>query len=349
MGMLGLDDEDKIIGFRKRISRLKRKAQERVKPTSCILCGKNVTSFCNSHSVPRMILRRIAEDGKVLYSNASVDLELMDKEGGLNNTGTFYLICQDCDNHYFADYEDPSRITERPDDLLLAQIALKSTLLELYRRMVEIELFNMIARDTGRVENYDVYERIKTQDIKDYKDDIALYKSIIDNKTKGGFQVLLWEKLPYVVPIASQALVVLMYDLEGNLINDVFDDSLSHSIDNANICVFPTDNESIVLFFYHKKAKAYRKFRHQFNTCSLDTKLRFINWALFEYTENIFFSRRVREIVESDKNLQAVTQQIYGNPNFGVISGRLPLNDNANVGIYDIPNFLSSAYSLEND
>jgi len=80
------------IEVRRQTNAMLRKAQSDSKPDSCILCGKRVTSFCNSHSVPQMVLRSITDNGKVLQSNMLVGVEMLDIEKGVNNSGTFHYI-----------------------------------------------------------------------------------------------------------------------------------------------------------------------------------------------------------------------------------------------------------------
>lgn len=35
------------------------------------------------------------------------DLEVLDLNKVVNNSGTFHIICNNCDNKYFKDYENP--------------------------------------------------------------------------------------------------------------------------------------------------------------------------------------------------------------------------------------------------
>lgn len=51
------------VDVRKRINKMLSTARRNAKPTVCVLCGKTVTSFCNSHSVPQMALKPIADNG----------------------------------------------------------------------------------------------------------------------------------------------------------------------------------------------------------------------------------------------------------------------------------------------
>ena len=52
------------IGIYKEISKIKKEANKYTKGTNCALCGKSCTSFCNSHTIPRFVIKNIAENGK---------------------------------------------------------------------------------------------------------------------------------------------------------------------------------------------------------------------------------------------------------------------------------------------
>jgi hypothetical protein len=94
-----------IVEIRKKTSKLLSKARNAAKPDKCILCGKPQTSFCNSHSVPQLALRNITSDGKLLHASALIGIEVVDNEKGVNNSGTFHFICNECDGTFFQDYE----------------------------------------------------------------------------------------------------------------------------------------------------------------------------------------------------------------------------------------------------
>lgn len=78
MGLLDLPKACDIVQIRKQLTLFLRKAQEKAKPTTCILCGKQITSFCNSHSVPQLVLRKIAYNGMITQSNFLVGIEPID-------------------------------------------------------------------------------------------------------------------------------------------------------------------------------------------------------------------------------------------------------------------------------
>lgn len=134
-----------LIDVKKEFGRFMRSIQNDSKPDKCILCGQPKTSFCNSHSVPRMCLKNIAVDGKVFQANELVGVDIIDVEKGINNSGTFHFICNECDSKVFQDYENPDVWTENPPtDRVLAQIALKDVLLMLSKRNMETLLWQRV-------------------------------------------------------------------------------------------------------------------------------------------------------------------------------------------------------------
>lgn len=81
---------------RKKLNDYRRRAMREAKPSHCILCGREKTSFCNSRSVPQLVLRRIADKGEVLQANSLIGFELMDIDDGINSAGVFHIICDEC-------------------------------------------------------------------------------------------------------------------------------------------------------------------------------------------------------------------------------------------------------------
>ena len=92
-----------IIEVRKKVNKMLSEARKKAKPPKCILCGKEQSSFCNSHSVPQMCLRPIADRGKVSHASLEMgfDIGVVDLDGGVNKSGTFNYICRECDAKFF--------------------------------------------------------------------------------------------------------------------------------------------------------------------------------------------------------------------------------------------------------
>ena len=74
---------------KKEIARIYKKVRELSKPSSCLICGKSQTSFCNSHLIPQMVLKSIAINGKLLQASILMDIEDIDIEKGFKIFGKF--------------------------------------------------------------------------------------------------------------------------------------------------------------------------------------------------------------------------------------------------------------------
>ena len=196
-------------------------------------------------------------------------------------------------------------------------------------------------------ENPDDALTVKRLDQQEYESELMLHKAIADNNETGCYQILFWENLPYKVPIAMQSAIALTKDMEGNQINVIFDFRESTRMQYLHLCVFPLEQESIVLAFYHRRDRLYRHLRHQVNSSSKDRVLRFFNYVIFAYTENYFISKQIQPEIETNASLQTLSQENSGFPSMGVLGadnmfgiGYKPISES------EIPNFLSSAWAI---
>lgn len=157
---LGLDEQERKNYFRKKItynqqmSKIQAKARQEAKLNYCYYCQKEVSSFCNSHSVPQFCLRRIATNGKVYYANTMIGIPFMHSEQGVKEAGTFQLICRDCDSKIFQQYEDPAAYQSKPTGQMLAQIAMKDYLQMIYKRLHEEALYRLMGTELGAPTNF---------------------------------------------------------------------------------------------------------------------------------------------------------------------------------------------------
>ena len=139
-----------------------------------------------------MALRSIAENGIVIHASAAlgVDERIIDIENGVNKSGTFNYICNDCDNTFFQDYENPDNIVQPPTDKILAEIAVKNMLLQLSKRAVERKLIEIQQRDYNAFDNPEVGMNVKNLDFAEFEKEVIFHKSIVENNEFGGYQIV---------------------------------------------------------------------------------------------------------------------------------------------------------------
>ena len=85
---------------KKFMSRLVKSSKQKAKLKVCPLCGKEQTSFCNSHSIPQFVLNNIAVNGKLLQFAAlaaykpMIEENLVDIEKGIKIPVHFNLFVE---------------------------------------------------------------------------------------------------------------------------------------------------------------------------------------------------------------------------------------------------------------
>ena len=70
-------------------------------------------------------------------------------------------------------------------------------------------------QDFNAFENLEEGMNIKKMDYSEYESEMLFHKNIADNNVSGGYQILFWKVLPYVVPIAMQSAIAVTEDMEG--------------------------------------------------------------------------------------------------------------------------------------
>ena len=292
-------------------------AKKRACPEKCVLCKKKVKKLCNSHSVPKTILGNLAKEGWILKADAIAAPSPKTEQGDLiKRAGTFSLICYDCDNMYFKHYENLKDLHSRPTDIILAEIALKNSLLQLYKTKVEIEFIEILKENGNNKLQLDARLKVLNLDESLFSEEVKRYSSLIKNGAEGEFKILYWALLPYKTPMAAQGHIPLAKDISGNTVNDNFNYSVTTQ--SMHVGVFPfKEKETIVLAFYHRDDKKYRSLYHQMRSASNDTCLQFINYTILEHTENCFFAKEILGVLHNDSGIRAVVREDNGLPDFG--------------------------------
>lgn len=324
-------------------------SRKRAKKDKCMYCNEEKSSFCNSHSVPAFCLKNIATDGSLYYSNTLIDVSLLDSEKGVKNAGIFQLICRDCDSKIFQEYEDPKNYEKETTPTMLAQIAMKNYLRHIGKRLNEHAMFEIASEMNpfaGKMIEY--MHSIQELDLLEYKDGFEKAKRLSKKNLKGEYYQFYYEQLDYVVPIAFQGSISLVVDLDGAIVNDIYNEDINYSIQDLHICIFPLKESSIITMFIDSNNKRYCNFYKKFNKLEHNDKLALVNYIIFLYSEDVFLSKDIPEHILKNNKLIEVSQQspmaFISNPFADVIEESKKIYDLSKRN--EIPNLLSEEYKL---
>ncbi|MEC0249345.1 hypothetical protein P4H65_26550 [Paenibacillus chitinolyticus] len=340
--------EKKKVELSKRVGSLLKASRADSKNAECFICGKECSSFCNSHSVPQFCLQNISVSGKLYHSGNLVDIPMLDKDKGIGEADTFRIICRDCDSSVFSDYENPEAYCQVPSDKMLAQIAMKNYLKSISKRQLEIQLYRNMAKEFGEHEMMIHMEGIGSTDLREYIDEFKYAKKACQSKWDNNYYLSYFESIPYVVPIAFQNDIALVSDIEGSTINNIYNHLSDYVIKSVHICVFPLANHSVVMMFCRYGENRYSKFFKQFKKLSSEEKLKVINYIIFSYSEDYYFYKGIDQEIFGNESLKDVVKTT------SVSVGDNPFADSLTAAkeTYDlnkrdtIPNFLSETYKV---
>ena len=336
------------IAINKAVSKINRQARERSKESVCCLCGKVCSSFCNSHSVPEFSLKKIAEKGYVAQVLQG-EFPTMGDATGLNKAGTFHLICNECDNTMFYEYENPEAYSQKPNERMLAQIAMKNTLQMISKRKQEIELYDVLDRQYENIHFIGTGKSIEELDLTEYQTSLRYAINSLSEQKTGCYNLCFFKVLDYVVPIATQSSLCLVGDLEDGVINNIYNLSEQYHMASIHVAVFPLEETSVVLLFTESTTKRYRKFIRQLKKIEPIDQLSAINYMLFSYTENIFLHPGTYENVRKNRNFMEVCRRTT------IAETPLIFENHIQTAIEEfsfskrntIPNLLSKEYALK--
>ena len=283
---------------------------------TCLYCGKRVSSFCNSHNIPKFCLKNISSNGVLTGPNAIIELpprssSIGKAHPGINESGTFSLICRECDSTIFQDYENPENYSagKIPTQKMLAEIAMKNYLKFIYKRKVEVALIEHTISQVQKHKTSDPFSRLfmKEQekrlevsrlDLDTYGKDYREAKRVLGEDAESGYYVIYYRLLNYVVPLSIQAPILVSIDLEGEVVNDVFTDDPKYELSDLHVCVFPLEDTTAIILFVKDGDTRYRKFRRQFRKLDEESKLGVINYMIFLYSEDYFLSGSVQDKID---------------------------------------------------
>lgn len=307
---------EQIIEFRKIINDQIKNARKKSRHDKCLLCGK-VGGFCNSHTIPQFCLENIAWNGKLNSFNTLIDSDFLTKDCGINNAGTFHIICKSCDSKVFQDYENSAAYESVPTETALNQIVLKTSLRDIYKHEAEIEMYKamkQVTKEKFPFLSFCINNMLDSQ-IKARKWDIRecyeIFNTAKENiySPKNWLRIISYDKLNYTVPIAFQGMIALVTGLNGETINDNYNYESSYKVEYLQIAIFPLKQSTVVILFLDDKYTRYEKFEKFLSESTQEKRLEIINRIIFLYAEDYYLSKQLdsditRRLQEPAKILQ---------------------------------------------
>ena len=261
------------------------------------------------------------------------------------------MICQKCDNTAFQTYENPLNYEDKISGKMLAEIAMKNYLKQIDKRNIELEMPDA-SRELGinyPIEIERLYEEVKMLDLKEDLSCFYKAKRLSQKDDNTEYYLFSHIKLDYTVPITFQGTVALITDLDGSIINNVYNKDSKYKIANLHICIFPFESKTEILMFVENTHKRYRKFYKKFNKLSLELRLSVINYIIFLYTEDYFISKNIRNDIMKNESLRNVSLQSFDalvtSPEINPIEEAKKFFDLNNHD--KIPNILSIEYAIK--
>lgn len=249
-------------------------------------------------------MKNISKDGFVYNSSKLFGIEnVFGTKVGINNACTFHLICKNCDNLFFKDLKR-NKITFF-SQTILAKIMIKSLLREIEIKKRDGYIYPKIYE---MMKLFTFEPIISKLNVRDYEIEYDSCLKVLQNQDN----MILYEfiELPYMVSFASQSLIAIQDDLEGNIINDCFNMNSNYNISSTCWCVFPLQNKTFIFIFGTKESqKRYKNFFKQFRKLSYPDKLKLVQTVIFSYSEIIFMSENLEKEIIKDLTFQKIASQ----------------------------------------
>ncbi len=298
-----LYSDKEIIDMRQETSKILNKAFLEAKNKKCLLCGKECSSFCNSHSIPDFIIRQVAENGKVVTGMNFLPSPLLEDNTGRKKTNVFFEICDECDNTLFNDYENPSKILKPFSQKMLNQIVLKNYLRLYNKRKYDNEVYKIFVDPDYQSQRLDNKLLLSELDMKYY------YEKILKLKTlKNKFYVIDEFVLDYRCKFSFQSNLTLVTGFDGEIINNIYRYDKNFKSQELYLCVFPYNDKTKVILFIEDGCKGYRIFYKKYRDLSINDKLCVLNEIILKYSEEFIVSPSCKDyIINSRYTMNAIS------------------------------------------
>lgn len=296
------------IEISKRSREIKNEALANIKLDRCLICEKDSSSFCNSHSIPRFILANIAEDGIVYTPEEAknggkiIHKNVYESIVGINKAKVFRNICNECDNDIFNLVEDKTVLEKEFTDKEYTLYTLKILLHDIYIKFFTSELFTLGKRQQGIARAIKIPWLLDVQDMlkekEEYVSAIKVGKNIRNN-------IILDTIINKKTKFACITKVTLNFSYTGKKLYNLTDYQMRFG--HIYILVLPYDEcHTKVCMYYRRKYKIYNEVKDEFNKFTLEEKLQAISNLIIMHTEDFVCNY---EVIEKLKDIRTILQE----------------------------------------
>ncbi|MDD3041190.1 hypothetical protein [Bacteroides sp.] len=279
----------------------------------------------------------------------------MKNDSGINNAGTFHIICRECDGTVFQNYEDPETYINTPTPEMLNQIVLKNSLRDIYKHETELELFDlfkamMVRKEPKFASLFDMFlepqRSARKLDINECYGVCNRAKAFIDDKLPW-FELASYDLLDFVTPVAFQGMMAISTGMNGEIINNRFTTDINYKLEYLHLAILPLQNKTAVITIVDKSNERIKQFVFFLQTAPSATRLEVLNRMLFMYAEDYFFSKQLKD--KTIKSLELVAQMLQ---DAGTVKGYENQALAREIRDYDlrrdiaIPNLLTKEYEV---
>lgn len=290
---------------------LLRQIERDAKTTACFLCGKKIDSPCNSHLVPRFILKEIAQQGMVEYGQSLSRLSIQNTQTGIKNAFTFFMLCRNCDQKFFSDYENPEsllnfdRLSYEQKKLILLEIGVKNHLSHIFTKR------KIVCLQRKQIEQYQSQQMLSPAqlDIIEHAKYIRKLKNY-KNSTSFPFQILFSKLLDYKTQLATQTIIAYVFDLNGKQLFNPYDLTSTFLSNYFYLAVLPYKGQTRVLFYIEKcNIHNVESLIKEFEKLNDDEKLHFLFVSLLMYDEQFYVNPMLCNKMKQNRKIMELYYQ----------------------------------------
>lgn len=332
-----------VIDINKKMNKIKKEANQYTKGTKCVLCGKECTSFCNSHTIPRFVIKNISRDGKVYIPSMAIEdielelrLKIFQANPGIKETLIFESICRECDNNVFSCVENEEILEKEFDGKVLNLYALK---ILLHAEYIKIKNANMVNVAGAKQNMSDIANLISMPwifDVFEATKEIEEYKSAMKNGTYIRHKVIVDKILNRKTNFCCTTEITLPFSYEGKIINDLCnEESYATRFGGIYLLVLPMKSEQTrVVMYYRRKYSNYDTVKEEFAKMTSEEQLQAISNILLIYTEEFVYNDSILNKIKQAKDI--IEYDTVNDPNPENYISKIQFLNNRKINMFDI-------------